>query len=279
MLSISFLSPTTALLFIGCCYAIHIAYWQLTTGASRRRLTKQAGCRQPKKLPAWDPIFALDNMVTNYQEYKRHRTLESTEKAFRDLNANTIEINLLGQKLILTTEPENIKAMLATNFERWSVGHERLHEYGPFLGEGIFTSDGAAWKRSRDMLRPNFVRSRVGDLEMFEHHVEHLIQAIPQDGSTVDLQGLFFRLSLDVATEFLFGESTNTLAPGISTASSAGFTRAFTYLQSPWEQTEKLGILGFFLPDPKFKRYCRVVHGKRILGTNLRSMRISPGLY
>ena len=81
------------------------------------------------------------------------------------------------------------------------------------------------------MLRPNFVRSQVGDLATFQQHVDYLIQAIPRDGTTVDLSELFFKLTIDSATEFLFGESTNTLAPGASSKAAKTFADAFNRAQ------------------------------------------------
>lgn len=74
--------------------------------------------------------------------------------------------------------------------------------------------DGAAWKHSRELLRPNFVRDQISDLEMEERHVEHLMAELPADPVTgwtefTDIQTLFFRLTIDAATEFLFGESVN----------------------------------------------------------------------
>jgi hypothetical protein len=82
------------------------------------------------------------------------------------------------------------------------------------------------------MLRPNFHKTQVGDLPSFERHVSDLIMAIPRDGSTVDLQDLFFRLTMDSATEFLFGESTDCLAPGTTTVSNARFAEAFNRSQA-----------------------------------------------
>ncbi len=76
------------------------------------------------------------------------------------------------------------------------------------------------------MIRPNFTRAQVADLETFETHVGHLIDAIPRDGTTVDLQELFFSLTMDSATEFLFGKSTNTLVPGLETHSASEFEKA-----------------------------------------------------
>ena len=57
------------------------------------------------------------------------------------------------------------------------------------------------------------MRTQVGDCEMFERHAQHLLQAIPREGEMVDLQPLFSKLTLDIATEFLFGKSTDSLAP------------------------------------------------------------------
>ena len=57
------------------------------------------------------------------------------------------------------------------------------------------------------MLRPNFARTQIGDLEMFESRVQHLIHAIRCDGKMVYSQDVFFKLTLDTATEFLFGKS------------------------------------------------------------------------
>ena len=64
------------------------------------------------------------------------------------------------------------------------------------------------------MLRPNFVREQVSDLELEERHVQDLLRVMPvqSDGWTAetDIQTLFFRLTIDSACEFLFGKSADT---------------------------------------------------------------------
>src|SRR5207248_5482722 len=81
----------------------------------------------------------------------------------------------------------------------------------PLLGNGIFTQDGKPWEHSRAMMRPQFAREQGSDLELEERHVQNMMRALPvaSDGwtSSTDLQVLFFRLTLDTATEFMFGES------------------------------------------------------------------------
>lgn len=109
------------------------------------------------------------------------------------------------------------------------------------------------------MLRPCFARSQIGDVDLFERHVQNLLRAIPRDRSTVNLQDLFFKLTLDVATEFLFGVSTYTLDPEKSRAEDDEFVKAFTFVQ---DSIEGKSILAMFLPDRRFKKSCKYVHGE-----------------
>ena len=58
------------------------------------------------------------------------------------------------------------------------------------------------------MLRPQFAREQVAHVRALEPHVQVLMKHIRLNkGKTFDLQELFFKLTLDTSTEFLFGES------------------------------------------------------------------------
>ena len=244
-------------------YCIYHIYWELTTGTPRRRLSKAKGCAPVKKMPSYDPIFGLDHLWVGYKDFQQYKALEASQKIFSKLNVRTYRLNFLGEEFMITVEPLNVKSILSLDFKNWSVGENRKKYMAQFLGEGIFTTDGAAWQHSRDMLRPSFVRTQIEDLDMFERHFKRLSQAIPRNGSTVDLQPLFFSLSLDVATEFLFGESTNSLVPGGSSQKIAEFIEAFTYCQnfSLEDGDSVFDMLRLFLPDRRFNRGCKVVHG------------------
>lgn len=149
---------------------------------------------------------------------------------------------------------------MATSFKDWHLPDQRKNAFYPLLGRGIFTTDGPAWQQSRDLLRPNFVHSQVGDLKMFEVHVDHLIQAIPRDGSTVDLQKLFFRLTMDSATEFLFGESTNCLTPDTPSELSVQFAEAFDRCQEYVGVRARLPWAGFLFQSSQFLHDVRLVN-------------------
>lgn len=163
--------------------------------------------------------------------------------------------------LIFTIEAENIKTVLATKFKDYELPATRKKAFHPLLGWGIFTNDGADWKHSRELLRPNFALDQVADLDNFEEHLGLMVNAIPKDGkTTVDLQELFFSLTIDTATEFLFGESTNVLLGRDSPESKANLKFAEAWQQSQLELENRL-LSNFLYRAPKqFKQNVKIVH-------------------
>ena len=253
-------------------YLLYYTYWELTVGTSRRKIIREHGCKPPPKLKDWDPILGLGASRTGLRWLRDHEFLKGQLTRFAEMGTNSYLMSSFGTPLLMTVEPENLKTIMSLNFKDFGITERRNKAFAPFLGLGIFTNNGTAWQHSRDMLRPNFHRSQVGDLETFETHVSHLIQAISRDGSTVDLQDIFFRLTIDSATEFLFGESTNCLMPGVSTVSAAKFADAFNGAQSKILVKAQFGAMASWLPDRQLKRCTKDVHGMCILRGHPRSL-------
>ncbi|KAJ5549648.1 n-alkane-inducible cytochrome P450 [Penicillium frequentans] len=162
----------------------------------------------------------------------------------------------LGRTLVQTIEPKNVQAILAHKFKDFELG-SRNDALRPLLGEGIFASDGTVWEQSRALLRPNFVRNQISDIAVYEKHVSQLIKSIPADGSTVDLQDLFFRMTIDSATEFLFGQSVDTLGSGSDSASqsaSKAFAQDFQTSLAGVLVRARLGPLKIFYRDRVFTK-------------------------
>ena len=138
------------------------------------------------------------------------------------------------------------------------------------FGDGIFTQEGAAWKHSRELLRPQFVHKHYEDLTVFRDAVDDLIDAIAAGGDIVDLQPLFFRLTLDTTTAFLFGESVRSLrAP--DSAGEETFADAFNIAQEYVAKRFRLLDLYWLIGGPKFREACNNVHkfADRIIERNL----------
>jgi cytochrome P450 len=126
------------------------------------------------------------------------------------------------------------------------------------IGDGIFTQDGAPWKHSRALLRPQLFRKRYSDLNIFREHVDNMIESMPADG-TVDLQPLFFRLTMDSATAFLFGKSVDSLKPG-QAEDAEKFTEAFQFAQEYIKKRYQFGRHCWLMNSWKYQSACRTVH-------------------
>jgi cytochrome P450 len=100
----------------------------------------------------------------------------------------------------------------------------------PLFGEGIFTEEGPRWKQSREAIRRQLQHQRYRNLDVFHETVEEMIHLIRSCNGTLDLQPLFFRMTLDITTKFLFGESARSLTarPG---SNERRFADAFDVVQ------------------------------------------------
>ncbi|KAF4633345.1 hypothetical protein G7Y89_g4774 [Cudoniella acicularis] len=130
-----------------------------------------------------------------------------------EVGAITYKYSVFGSTNVVTSDEKNIQAVLAIQFNDFELGPLRRACFWPLMGSGIFTQDGKAWEHSQAMMRPQFVRDQVSNLDLEEKHVQNMMKALDirmQNNhiASVDLQVLF-RLTLDTATEFLFGKSVN----------------------------------------------------------------------
>lgn len=150
---------------------------------------------------------------------------------FRDFVSHgpdwTVETRMLGLRSVSTADPENIKAMLTTQFQDFGKGEPFRLQWREFLGDSIFTTDGLQWHDSRQLIRTMFIKERISDLHCFESHMQTLFRAIANggalngedqevdfkagNGKPVDISELFFRYAVDVATDFLLGKGTKSL--------------------------------------------------------------------
>ena len=128
-------------------------------------------------------------------------------------------------------------------------------------------------EHSRALLRPQFARQQVADLERDEIRVQDMfLHLTTQNGWTnqVELSPLFFRLTLDSTTEFLFGQCVKSqiaALPGYVQTELKPGELDWTNFAQCWDGgTETLAVRGrlndfYWLYNPKhFKDNCREVH-------------------
>ena len=134
----------------------------------------------------------------------------------------------------------------------------RNEVFAPLLGHGIFTQEGPAWKHSRELLRNQFVRTQYQNLDQFREHVDNLIDRLPSKG-VIDLQPLFFKLTLDTTTALLFGQSVGSLKAGTNDEFKV-FAESFDIAQEGLAKRFRLAPWHFFYNPSHFKRACSTVH-------------------
>ena len=220
----------------------------------RLAIKRQHGCQPPQSTPSKDPFLGLDSVYRILRSVKENRRNLSLKEQL-DLYGYTFQSNLFGKIEIFTAEPQNLQAIFATDFESFGVEPMRLFVFEPLLGKGIMTTDGAHWAHSRALLQPVFSRTQIADYSSFEIHVARLIDRIPKNGSTVDLQPLFAKLALDSSSEFLFGESLGLLS-GTPTSGAQQFLHNYSYAQRGIGRRLQLPRWNVFTRDAKFWDSC-----------------------
>ncbi|CBX99718.1 similar to cytochrome P450 alkane hydroxylase [Plenodomus lingam JN3] len=239
----------------------YLIYTRITLYRARQRFKKEHNCQPCTSVFHKDPILGLDAMRVMAYNSKHHITLQENKRRFEKYG-NTFHNRIINTPLIATCEPENIKTMLSLRFKDYSFEH-RQAGLGPLLGHGIFNAQGERWANSRQLLRPNFARDQVADLDAFERHFKLMMKHIPRDGTTVDLQDLFFMLTIDSATEFLFNHSTNTLRmAGNDDAHNEDviFSKAFNFAQFDITKRMRLGPLDRFRSNEEGERAIKICH-------------------
>jgi len=116
-------------------------------GATRFSMAR--GCKPPRKFPQPERIIGLKLLRSMRVASKSSNSLQANLKRFETAGGDTYQATVLGRTFINTKDPENIQAVLATNFKDFDLGQSRIKTFDPFLGKGIFTSDGAHWEESR----------------------------------------------------------------------------------------------------------------------------------
>ena len=127
------------------------------------------------------------------------------------------------------------------------------------IGNGVFSQDGAAWKHSRSLLKPSLFQKHYNDSTLIEEHVDNFISRIATE-HIVDLQPLFFCLTLDLTTSFLFGKSVYSLKQDQGRTEKE-FSQAFQYAQVYLSRRYQLGRLCWLLNGKKYRDSCSIVHG------------------
>ncbi|WOL07090.1 hypothetical protein Cni_G15826 [Canna indica] len=128
----------------------------------------------------------------------------------------------LGFNYLVTCDPANLQHIFNTHFSNYPKGEEFL-QILDILGDGIFNSDGEAWKKQRmrahGLISDRRFRAFVAcaSRDKVEKGLVPLLDEIARRGTVVDLQDVFLRLTFDMTSYLVFGVDPCCLSIGFPT--------------------------------------------------------------
>ncbi|KAM0834193.1 hypothetical protein ACQ4PT_063774 [Festuca glaucescens] len=142
----------------------------------------------------------------------------------------TIRLVYPGHSEILTADPAIIEHVLKTNFSNYSKGAFNIQIVKDLFGNGIFATDGEKWRHQRKLASHEFSTKVLRDFssDVFRLNATKLLEKISSaaaNRTTVNMQDLLMRTTMDSIFEVGFGFELNTLSG--SDESSIEFSKAF----------------------------------------------------
>ncbi|KAI1802895.1 putative N-alkane-inducible cytochrome P450 [Daldinia bambusicola] len=245
--------------------AVFLAWTIVKSKLKKRHNNAKAaalGCLPPPVLRSTNLIgnsILRESMRATKEDRGPQYIAEKLDSISRD--CHTIKVPIIDYEIVVTRDPENARALFTS--PDFDISHHRQLSWMPLLGKGIFTSRGDIWKHSRALLRPQFAREMISNPQLEEHHLQNLWGQLRADAATgwtskVDLAPLFFKFTLDTATEFIFGRSANSLLErdGAQEDLSRHFNAAKVWI-------DKRGALAKFywlMNSTEFKEHCAAIH-------------------
>ncbi|CCF46208.1 cytochrome P450 [Colletotrichum higginsianum] len=250
------LTAVSPLYFAGTLFGAFILLLVFYRARAEYHISRSGGVRAP--VIASNPISAIPVFLELGRYQLRHQLLEGFNTLFSVATPecpNTAEISFTNKvRFLITREPEHIKTILTSKFADFGKGFMFHQVWSPFLGDSIFTTDGKTWQDNRSLIRPMFIKDRVSDLAIFDKWTNIMIEKFPASGVTFDISDLFYRMTLDVTTDFLLGHSVNSLGNP-----KHHFAHAFNEVQSYQMFYTIMAPFETILPHGKYKRGIKVI--------------------
>ncbi|KAL7620240.1 hypothetical protein AAE478_009233 [Parahypoxylon ruwenzoriense] len=251
--------------------AVFLAWTIVKSKLRKRRNNAKAvalGCLTPPVLLSTNLIgnsILRESMKATKEDRGPQYVVEKMDSV--SPGCHTIKVPIIDYEILVTRDPENARVLFTS--PDFDISHTRQLSWMPLLGKGIFTSRGDIWKHSRALLRPQFAREMISDPQLEEHHLQNLWGQLPADTSSgwtqkTDLAPLFFRFTLDTATEFIFGQSANSLQQRQQHNSDKNKSKDLAqHFNAAKVWIDKRGALAKFywlMNSTEFKEHCAAIH-------------------
>ncbi|KAL8742064.1 MAG: hypothetical protein Q9190_005399 [Brigantiaea leucoxantha] len=222
-----------------------------------RQFSKSQGCKPPPSEGQFDLLGVL-NLISLVRHHLKRTALSNTIRRFEKYG-ETFDSKLLAQNIYWTCNARNIKQVLTIRFADYDAAFGRAHLFRPITEHGILVLDGPKWKAARDVYRNQFSNTRsIVDLDMFEYHVQTFLRNVTTADGPINLAPLFLSLVQDITTEFVLGESADTLSPTQS-IDKKRFIESLMFVKKIIARDGYLGAMHVFFSKKAYHQACNDV--------------------
>jgi len=212
--------------------------------------------------PKREPFLGILRFIINNWDNWPEKCVEMSNLYKRTWGGPMLNVGGLGGALFILTDDACLRHVLQDNFENYVKGNAFQDVLGELLGDGIFASDGDAWRMHRKiastMFTRNLLRHSAKVMRDNLKDVETVLMKANDNGKSLDLQDLFFCLTIDTTAHIAFGVELNSILNG----SQHRFAIAFDNLQ-------RMSQLRFQDPLFKIKRVFQLTERERTIRKEL----------
>jgi cytochrome P450 len=150
----------------------------------------------------------------------------------RSTQFGNVAFSVLNQSVLISCNADDAEVILQSGFDKFHKGSDFQQAFSELLGNGIFVTDGEAWKDNRRAAAHLFA---TGKLKTFQQDVfardarvlADVLEAKARDGVDFDLQPLFYALTFDSFCDLALGVSFDSMQEVARTNARPEFLRAF----------------------------------------------------
>ncbi|MGC2450802.1 MAG: cytochrome P450, partial [Candidatus Sulfotelmatobacter sp.] len=160
-----------------------------------------------------------------------------------ELHGDTFRFYFGGVKeAIVTTNPVLIQHVLKTNSENYHKSHIQKKRMGHFLGKGLLTTEGEAWRTQRRLIQSGFERKQLDVLSsIMQNSLADSLRDFDRQARTgpVDIYPLMMKITFAMVGRSLFGarlkqEDIELISLAISTVQEFMVRQTIQPYLNPW---------------------------------------------
>ena len=128
---------------------------------------------------------------------------------YTDLYGDTFKFYIGGLKeAIVTTNPDVIQHVMKTNWENYQKSEIQVKRMGHFLGKGLLTTHGEAWRTQRRLIQKGFDRKQLEALSsIMQDSLAESMKGFEREAraGSVDIYPHLMKMTFSMVARSLFG--------------------------------------------------------------------------